>query len=788
MTGASKILTVSYGTFSCTLEGFDDPFNTMKAIAEYFRDLAAEDRYFGAEPPVPDAAMLHRIAEREIQRRVEAKIQENGVILRAAEDMPAAAPAVAASVAAAPAPQITIPAAEPAPAPRPVLMPVAEAAPQVETAAARLSRLRAEAAARQAMTAPVVAAPVAEAPVEAPAPLTLAEDQPIPAVILPFETYDEDEAAVLFDAEPLPSVDFDAEAVAEAEAEPVDVLIETPDQPAAEVEDVLAAVMAEAETAPLLDEALDLTGIVDQAETIQPEATQDDDTSDLMETLSGLMADAPILPEPEAQDAPAPSIFADDETEEAIAGPDADFSAEIEVEPAVEADTGIEAEPVAEVATDLDAEPVAEPAAELAAVFEPTPVPAPEMAPDAAVDGDAAGKAQRARARVIRVRRIEPARPLRAVPTTETEASDPTPDFLTQEPAGEPGEIERAEQALLAATQNDVAPVEVEPVLSAEAEAQLAAELAALEQEAAPVAVEPAAEPVTLSVVPSPEIDAPAEPKPAAPVSEDAVSRLLQQTNSALEVPETKRRRSAIEHLKAAVRATIAERKVNPRGDEAQSEARAQPYRSDLDSVVRPNSAAAQAQPPARAGDKPPPLVLVSAQRIDRRSDAPAPTLTPVDSAPAPAPAATAIPQPAPAQPGKVVPVSPRRIRAGGLAVDAMAEDFDDEDLDEGALIQDASKLSFADFVEQVGGSSLAELLEAAAAYNAVVLDRPQFPRQMLFRQLETLPSLDVPSREDGLRSFGKLLREGRIVKTKRGQFGLPDESPALNEAKRLIG
>jgi hypothetical protein len=87
-----KVMTVSYGTFSCTLDGFDDPFTTMQLVAEYFRKLSADDRYFGSEPLQPDVSALHQIAKSANPNRIDAEVSDNSVVLRQADvvDAPSA--------------------------------------------------------------------------------------------------------------------------------------------------------------------------------------------------------------------------------------------------------------------------------------------------------------------------------------------------------------------------------------------------------------------------------------------------------------------------------------------------------------------------------------------------------------------------------------------------------------------------------------------------------------------------------------------------------------------------
>lgn len=682
MTGASKILTVSYGTFSCTLEGFDDPFNTMKAIAEYFRDLAAEDRYFGAEPPTPDAAMLHRIAEREIQRRVEAKVQENGIILRAAEGE--GSPAVAA------------PLAEPA-APAPAAPRLMEQPPQAaETVVEKLSRLRAEAGGQPAATT----APV----------LTVAQPAPdaaysVPEFVAPDFGEDED-----YDLPPRDDTDF---AEADYTAAPDDLPEDAPDLTADLPEELPAQVADVTPAAPLAD----------------PSATD--------ALLAGLMADlsAESAPKVPAAAAIAPDQAADDialpqslfvETADEAEEPEAPEAEEISLygDDADEDDPVAPTEPEIAPLSGETAEAAAEPLYAVAEAAEAPDLTAPDVSPEAVAEAapalrpDASEKLQRARARVVRIRRADP---------SEVAPATLPPEAVTAEPAA--------------------------TILSPEAEAALAAELAAL-------SAETEAEAPHQDAAPPSDAD---QRRAFDDTSADAtISRLMAQADEHLEGPESKRRLSAIAHLKAAVAATVAERRVTGDKPKDAEPSQLSRYRDDLAKVVR-NTLGGNATPQA---ERPAPLVLVSEQRIDR----PRPVAVPSQ----PAPAAVAQP---------VGTVMPRRV--SGSASLAYAQD--DEDLDEPAEAIGDSR-GFVEFAGRLGATSLAELIEASAAYLACVEGREHFTRPQLMGLVQAaMPDGEVP-REDGLRSFGTLLRSGRIAKVRRGQFALSEGSAYLTEGRRIAG
>ncbi len=82
MVAPSKKLTVSFGAFACTLEGFDDPFPVMRQVVDYFQALASADPSFGAHPERPDTDYLKTLAQESAGGTVEAELSEDGMILR----------------------------------------------------------------------------------------------------------------------------------------------------------------------------------------------------------------------------------------------------------------------------------------------------------------------------------------------------------------------------------------------------------------------------------------------------------------------------------------------------------------------------------------------------------------------------------------------------------------------------------------------------------------------------------------------------------------------------------
>ena len=716
MVQSHKILTVSYGTFSCTLEGFDDAFGTMKAIAEYFRDLAAEDRYFGAEPPQPDAEMLAHIAQKEIARRVDAHQSEGGIVLRAQDAAAVAAPAVAAE----PRVEATEPAPEIAETPEVEVEDVSDAiaaelasdeAAQTEEAVVEDDDVPAEmvpvadeaeaepeeepSAAAEPQVDEVEAVDVSadEAGIEEPLEQDVVED-----IEEEGETAEAEDPAAFFAAT---ETDTPAEVAEDVEPEPV--AVSAADSIAAKLQRIRAVVSRGKSAEPAEDFTED-----EHADAIDTPAETVDAKAKISALLNGQVDDAQ---DERTEDDDAEDAFLDDVNARLNALDPADAS---DMDDPVVAEQSFEDAP--EVAAIAAEETLAEPA-----------MPGQAEADDvdeADLEEEPSAPSQ---ARVVKVSKEE---------FDAILASDRGEDLPT---------------VVLTEDLDDEA-VE-ESTLSAEDEEDLMRELAAVEAELGDDTDMDEAEDLN-DDIDSIFAEAQAELDDedafedldedrailSADVdSDDEVSRLLDEADDKLSDSETSDRRSEFAHLRAAMAAGKAEEEAGGSMSEAASDSS---YRDDLARVVkprRPDSGDPRERSRRPQDEKPAPLKLVAAQRVDAEHE----------------------------------PVQPRRVMSS--QVDDLSED--------GA----EGKMKFADYADSVGAHDLPDLLEAAAAYLSFVEGQEQFSRPQLMTKVRMVETEEF-SREDGLRSFGLLLRDGKIEKTQAGRFTVSDRIGFRPEDMRAAG
>lgn len=849
MVQTNKILTVSYGTFSCTLEGFDESFETMKAIAEYFRDLAADDRYFGAEPPTPDVEMLARIAEKEISRRVEARFENDGIVLR-----PSLAAATDADTAGDPGARPDTDtdtgaeaetAAPDDPAETPVETP--DETPDETPVEAEAEPTDAEAqdaeleAASEALSEPVAgmtddaaevdAAVEADTMADAPAPTGMPEEAPqedatgkdradtpagaeeapasrndrpsdtaegaqddtpaappvqagVPRVYAPGE----DPAIKAASPSKVPEsiaeklariravVSSAAAAVTSHDSKPG-----APHQPVDSVEDAVVEATTE-DTATENTTGDTLVGNImstltsgaaeDSLATADPSDAAVAETADTEDALPDMAQDftvqqveTPVMDEvAEAVDSIAATISDDDAADFADmqSAETGDGMAAIGA-----TDTGAADDAAAMVFTDDFADMAG--AGDLDEATEAFDLTEDMAVSDRAEDNDLAEQAEET-VSDIRTDLPDAAGPMDAPEQTETqEALDLSAMADTGEQAdtGTGTAENTAPEAPIAPrrvaprravrvvkvkrraalTEAPAAPLMADTgdsTLAPEDEADLMRELADLEAEFTPADQAPeTGEEAAATEAPQAEdtardisdvvddtartIRAMARRDRRDSFAEDEgdVSRLLAETDEQLQEPEGRSRRNAIAHLRAAVAATRADRggDAKPAGSQDRGEA----YRDDLAQAVRPRRSTVETPQ-----DRPriAPLKLVAEQRVD------------LPEGEAEAPRAETAAQA----------VRPRRV---SMPVDR------DEGPEAGG---------FAAFAEEVGASRLPELLEAAAAYMSFVEGRDQFSRPQLMTKVRQIERGDS-SREDRLRSFGQLLRDGKIEKVQGGRF-----------------
>lgn len=763
MVGPSKILTVSYGTFSCTLEGFDEPFGTMQAIAEYFRDLAAQDRYFGAEPPTPDAEMLHRIAEREVQRRVESRVQENGIVLRQqADPAPLAAPyamADALKSAVAPAAMMAAKAAPATPAQDVAEDQTTDAPAETPTEVSdKLARIRA-AVAKSESTVP---------PVDDAADTVMTEDDSA-SENLPDMSAPEDDPDTLADT--VAGMMDDENNIPEADED--------------ESIELASDDTASDDTAP------------DDFDTDPEAAQQDAQWPDLAHALDQTPVQSPD--QPKATDLPRDDfddfgLFDEDDEDLPTAAPaKAPVSAPVQVSESVAS---------AEAAT---------------------PAPEAQAEEDEFEDDDDTPEDTAPQPEAIKPQQQTPAAPQRAEPTDDFDDDDFDDDEFEAELERELQDAERLEQERhsIESLRSEIRAVLGNTGLPGGSERALVDELAEIEQEA---------------VIKHPHFNRKAK-KRIPGDTEATAERLLETANSELGARDSKRRRETFEHIKVAVAATRAEEVAEgPRRRDIEQDREIDKYREGMDTPAPLDAAisraeqqakpsdATQARPdtgvaddswdeedaapipvaekpkrrPAELRPAPEPVAAVPEAPVD------APTDTPVEEMTPPRPRRPAMAgarrseRPAPARSPLVLvselrvdaaetaaptgPVRPRRVRA------APAAEILSQELAQAPAASDTLD-AFKTFANDVDAWLLDDQIEAAAAYSTHILGQSEFSRPELMKFVLAYNEGKDVSREDMLRGFGTLLREGRLERGDAGQFRLAPASeydePARKYAQR---
>lgn len=780
MVSSSKILTVSYGTFSCTAEGFEDPLGVVKDTTQFFRGVVREDRFFGAEPPQFDPELAAQL----LQAQLDAEAQGGRLVLRG----PLADVAAPVSQASAPAsaPDVSRP-APPRPAAE-VIGPDADRgmeAALAETAARAAAEAQAEAAETQA-TESEIADPEAE--------VALSRRDSLAAEAAFFaaeagqaagDEYDYEDSAFEVSAAPAPRA-----APHEAAQD------EAADSVAAKLRRIRAVVSGGAAASALAAENeadQDDSAQQDGAETVaavsamlgslasEETASAARDAGVAEDGLAAHLIDEATGPGEDdviAEPAPAPLAL----TPEFAAKPEAPVERPSESQPAEQRRSPRRVRVVKVTRAAFDA---AVASGQLEQMDEPKPSSSLSAEDEAELARELeAVKAELAAGLESEWDEVEDLETLAAAPSAEIplEAEQVLADLESEAAEndaedsawGDEGrddedrQDENWDDEALDDTDWDFEAAELDDHVKGTAGADVAedddededdhgAEDAAafaaafdeapdaqdagqqedaLEDAFARMAHEDVRKAVKLS---SPARVMLTEQS----VEDNDTSRILDETNTQMEEPEGNRRRIAIAHLRAAVAATRADRLLGRKKD---AEAQAQPYREDLADVVRPRRPAAPSRaerPDAPSVEtaiesRPAPLKLVAEQRVNVAAEA----------------AAT--------------PLRPRRVTLADIDT------------------ADASGGDFADYADSVGAHDLPELLEAAAAYLSYVEGHAQFSRPQLMTKVRQVEGQDS-SREDRLRSFGQLLRDGKIEKTGGGRFTV-SERISFKPSARAVG